>query len=185
MVGARSCLVATVLLLAGCQQGELAPGGADCSSLDRTDCDPGLMCEQVGEDDAACFTQHVLRGRVLDADDMSVIAGASVVARDASGSAVSRVVTTDARGVYLLRVPVPRNRDGSARKTRYTLGANAAGYRAVAPVFALPEVDSSVADIALLPVEGNGPSPWLGPGVREPEHETLAAILPPGANPEG
>jgi hypothetical protein len=166
-------------LLAGCHD-DRGPGGAF----------EGVVCGQVVDGEQACFEQHVLRGRVLDAEELTAISGARVVARDATGAAVSRVAVTDARGVYVLTVQTPPDK-ADARTPRYTLVATAPGYRVFektsvvattseGPAERRPALlESSVTDIALSPIVSDGAAPWLTPA------EPARSVSLPQARPTG
>jgi hypothetical protein len=99
-----------------------------CSPVADTGCGAGLVCEEVVGGQPACFKPVTLQGKVVSTTE-TPIAGATVVARDANGAAVSSVAVTKADGTYTLTVPVRRNPDGTlAADVLYTLRADATGY---------------------------------------------------------
>src|SRR5262245_1542338 len=81
---------------------------AECSTATGEGCDNGQVCEEVEGGNTACFAPLVVTGRVFDLSNDAGIEGATVVARDANGAAVSSVAVSDAEGVYELRVPAKR-----------------------------------------------------------------------------
>ena len=115
-----------------------------CSPSRQTGCssDPGneLACEEVPGGNSGCFSPLHVKGKVFDLSSAAPIAGARVVARDANNAADSDVAETDAAGNYDLRVPVPRNPDGTPLSKDVTLRADAAGYVTfpLAPRVAIP-----------------------------------------------
>jgi hypothetical protein len=95
----------------------------------QTGCESGSVCESVEGSKPACFAPVEVSGRVVDSGNGEALAGARVVARDASGALVSREVATSASdGSFKLTVPVVRKADGSPVAPVFTLRADARGY---------------------------------------------------------
>lgn len=126
----RTMLLAALaaLMATGC-------GGDDesCEVGKADACDDGLVCEAVaGEDDGRCFPETVITGRVLEASDNAGVAGARVVALDATTNApVGAVVTTDATGAFRIPVKFARSvEEGTPDVTSgsFTLRVEAEGY---------------------------------------------------------
>lgn len=185
-------LLAAVLGLPGCGDDEKKPASGVCSVSDRTGCDPGMVCldgadgevgcfcsttrqtgcengdacEEVVGGDPTCFARIVVSGQVVSTVDGGPVEGATVVAQDANGVAVSGVAVTDENGEYELAVSVPRDEDGNpADETLYTLRADALGYQTFPepPRVALPVdmtdasgdppvVESAATTVALIPL---------------------------------
>jgi len=146
-----------------------------CDQYKNEGCDDGQACEAAqGGGDPICATELVVLGRVFDLNSNAGIAGATVVALDANGSAVSYIAVTDSAGNYELQVPTPRNADGSP-STSYeiTLRADSSGYVTFPSGIrqALPfstanptmrnnryEIQLPLTDIGLLPLPPGGPA---------------------------
>ncbi len=126
-----------------------------------------MVCEEVVGSTPACFKPVSIEGKVLSTDGGTPVPGATVLARDANGAAVSSVVVTKTDGTYSLAVPVPRNADGTLATSNvlYTLRADATGYltfpyppREALPVDMgqatgePPVVKSTATDITLVPL---------------------------------
>ena len=156
----------------GCEEGLVCLEGVDgepgcfCSTSRQTGCEEGEACEEVVGGDPACFAPIFVSGQVVSTADGSAVEGATVVAQDANGVAVSGVAVTDENGEYELAVSVPRDEDGNpAGQTLYTLRADALGYQTfpTPPRVALPVdmtdatgepavVESTATQVALIPL---------------------------------
>ncbi len=148
-----------------CKENE--SGTAQCVSCTvgaDSACGEDMVCEEVVGGDPQCFAPIALKGHVFDVTDDSAIEGATLVAQDVNGVAVSEVAVTDAEGNYELQVPVPRDSDGTPQSTSYTLRADAQGYLTFpkAPRTALPidvanaadgVVMSTATDVGLIPLD--------------------------------
>jgi hypothetical protein len=103
-----------------------------CNFDAQTGCKDGKVCEQVsGDADATgCFAPVVVEGRVVRSDDPTQgIEGARVVGRDENGATVSyRIAVSNADGAYSLRVPTPREPDGTPAVPDLLLRADADGF---------------------------------------------------------
>jgi hypothetical protein len=138
---------------------------AACTPATDTGCPTGQVCEEVVGGQPACFAPVTLQGKVVSTTG-TPIEGATVVARDANGAAVSSVGVTKADGSYSLTVSAPRNADGSINaNVLYTLRADATGYQTfpTPPREALPVdmteatgdplvVHTTATDISLIPL---------------------------------
>jgi hypothetical protein len=164
--------VCSVSEQSGCEDGMVCLDGADgepgcfCSMGRQTGCEDGEVCEEVVGGDPTCFAPILISGQVVSTLDGSAVEGATVVAQDANGVAVSGVAVTDENGEYELAVSVPRDEDGNpADETLYTLRADALGYQTfpTPPRVALPvdvtdatgdpaEVESAATQVALIPL---------------------------------
>lgn len=129
-------LASLALAATGCGGSEPAP----CAPGTSEGCPAGQVCEEVMGGMPACFAPLTIEGRVFDAERGTGIAGATVVAIDANGSARSTVVETGADGRYALPIAAPRRSDGSPLTEAITLRASAAGYQTypTAPRIAIP-----------------------------------------------
>ncbi|HEY3235195.1 MAG TPA: carboxypeptidase-like regulatory domain-containing protein [Polyangiaceae bacterium] len=155
---------ALLIPLSACGGNEEKKQPATCTPGLTTECTAGKVCEAVSGGQPACFDPIKVEGKVFDTVTNKGIAGATVVARDANGAAVSGVATTDANGAYSLTVPVTRDAQGNpvVSSATYTLRADAAGYitfpqppREALPVDmsmpAMGVVKNSATDIGLIP----------------------------------
>jgi len=159
----------------GCEEGMVCLEGVDgepgcfCSTGRQTGCEDGEVCEEVVGGDPTCFAPILIAGQVVSTLDGSPVEGATVVAQDANGVAVSGVAVTDENGEYELAVSVPRDEDGNpADETLYTLRADALSYQTfpTPPRVALPVdvtdvtgdpavVESAATQVALIPLPGS------------------------------
>lgn len=164
-----------VLALSGCKKDKSS--STTCTIGDPSSCSSGLVCEEVQGGDPTCFAPVVVRGQVFDATTDAGIAGASVVALDANGAAVTVTATTDASGNYSLTVPAMRDATGAVLAASVTLRVDASGYVSfpTPPRFALPidltaavsmggqlVVDSSVTDVSLFGIPAQIPAVTYG-----------------------
>lgn len=145
-------------------------GQPPCVVGSRDGCDTPLVCEEE-DGQPACVPEFVLEGRVLD-QDAEGIAGAHVVALDASGSPLGLGVT-DLRGGYQIRILWPRDADARPlQPPAVTLFVSAPAYQPfpLPPRVAIPVdlsrstleevparflVSSSSTDVLLLPIQGD------------------------------
>jgi hypothetical protein len=120
------------------------PGGQECQAVTGGQpacfCSPTLnsgcpsdgglemACEEVVGGNSQCFAPLSVKGMVFNLATNAPIEGARVVARDANNAALSGVEVTDAAGNYTLRVPAPRNADGTPVQGAVTLRADASGF---------------------------------------------------------
>jgi len=148
-------------LLGACgDDSDEAPVPETCTHGTSEGCEGGFVCEEVrGAEAPACFAPVVIRGRVFDIATEAGIAGATVVALDANGSARSTVALTEDDGSYDLALPVTRDADGEPLGGIVQLRVAAAGYQAfpLPPREALPiDLDAHVttaADAGAVPME--------------------------------
>ena len=131
-----------VLLCASCGGSETKTT-AECTMDEvgtKAGCGEGMVCAQVTGGAPSCFASVRIDGRIFDSADDSGIEGASVVALDANGSALSSVVSSGADGSYSLPVPVSRMSDGMPADVAVTLRVSASGYQSfpTPPRTALP-----------------------------------------------
>ncbi|HEX6764505.1 MAG TPA: carboxypeptidase-like regulatory domain-containing protein [Polyangiaceae bacterium] len=162
-----SVFALTVPFASGCGDDEPPPKEekAECSTTTGEGCDAGFVCEEVEGGKAACFAPLIVSGRVFDLSNDDGIEGATVVARDANGAAVSSVAVSDADGNYELRVPAKRVSGGGIAASNVTLRADASGFLTFprAPRVALPldlseatgdppELASTLTDVGLIPL---------------------------------
>jgi hypothetical protein len=140
-------------------------GTKSCLVAYQAGCEKGQVCEDVDGRMPACFAAISFQGKVFGALDRKPVAGARVVARDASDAVVSTVAITKEDGTYTLVVPAKRDANGAPVEVKYTLRADASGFQTfpTAPRVALPVsvttatgdpkvVRSAATDIALLPL---------------------------------
>lgn len=176
-----------------------------CSPDDPSTCARGTVCEPVLGSEPACFAPVEIHGRVFDLLSGEAIAGARVMAEEASGRAVGDVAVTRADGSYSLRVPSTRV-DREGRPVGQTLKMSAAardfrpfpsGYRMALPVDTSAPggadgafvIQSPATEIALetLPEAQRG-LPSLSGTVELPKgdrHEVLVAAESGGATVTG
>ncbi len=104
-----------------------------CDPASASSCASGLVCETVPGGQPTCFAPLVVAGRVFDLANPAAasngVVGARVVAFDANRAPASKVTTSAASGAYQLRVPWPRNADGSPVAGSITLRADASGFQ--------------------------------------------------------
>lgn len=130
MTATRSVALAACALLAACGGSSAPP---PCSPTAQTGCATGLVCEEVVGANPGCFDPVVVSGAVSDLSTGTTLAGARVVALDASGAPISHVGLSaagpnPALGSYALSIPMRRNVDGSPDGSTFTLRADRAGY---------------------------------------------------------
>ena len=114
-------------LAAGCSSSSNdSPGG--CNPADASSCQSGQVCEQVAGGGTACAAPVQLSGNVFDLATTNGIAGARVVALDASQAPLAPASVTDANGNYTIAIPATRTSSGSPTGS-VTLRADAAGYQ--------------------------------------------------------
>lgn len=154
--------VALVSCLGGCGGDAGEPRAkSECVLGSSEGCTKDQVCEAVEGGTPACFAPVEIVGQVFDSASGQGIEGAVVVARDASGAAVSGLATTKSDGSYSLVVPVARDGQGNPTNVQVTLRADAAGYLTfpLAPRVALPVemdraadgvVSSGATDVALI-----------------------------------
>ncbi len=163
---AAVAIAACGALVSGCKSNTCDLNKADA-------CDKGEVCEAVEGAEPACFPETALSGRVFDATTNTGIAGARVVAIDATtNAAASDVVLTGEDGSYRIPFQFSRTSDPAAGVTTrsFTLRVASEGYqnfptaiRVAVPVQvtraddpkALPE---NTRDVSLLPIEGADPA---------------------------
>ena len=138
----RLAALATLLFALHCGSDDKKPAGT--CTMDEVgttgSCGDGMVCEEVTGGAPTCFAAVNVEGRIFDSADDSGIEGASIVALDANGSALSSVVFSGADGEYSLPVPVPRKGDGTPSDLAVTLRVAADGYQSfpTPPRTALP-----------------------------------------------
>ncbi len=113
--------------------GSTPPPQNVCDPSAQNPCSSGLVCEQVSGGQPGCFAPLVVSGRTFDLANTNSatngVAGARVVALDASRAPLSPVAISGADGSYSIpTVPATRNPDGSPTGA-VTLRADAAGYQ--------------------------------------------------------
>lgn len=121
-----------LLSVVGCGGDDAEDKPASCDFDAQTGCKDGKVCEMVAGDSATtgCFAPVVVEGKVVRADDPTKgIEGARVVGRDENGATVSfRIAVSGADGAYSLRVPTPRQADGTPAVPSLLLRADADGF---------------------------------------------------------
>jgi hypothetical protein len=160
------------LALTGCKDDKKKDG--TCDPNDASPCTDGQVCEAVVDStEMRCFDPVEVHGNVFDFDTNGGVAGATVVAIDVNGSAVSSGVVSDASGDYELQVPATRDADGNVVSFTVTLRVAASGYLPfpLAPRYAIPIAiaaptlvdgvyvyESGTTNVGLLPVDAGGPA---------------------------
>ncbi|WP_158623289.1 carboxypeptidase-like regulatory domain-containing protein [Corallococcus sp. CA053C] len=157
------------VMLSGC-------GGDDDESCDPSKadaCEGGLVCEEVQGGKAQCFPETAITGKVLNATSQQPVAGARLVALDATTSAAATaVVTSDAQGNYRIPVKLTRSTDAAAdvKSFTYTLRVESKGFlgfpsaiRQAIPLTVNRADDANapaqnVRDVALLPLTHVNPA---------------------------
>lgn len=186
LVMALSCAVATGA--AGCSDDD-----DTCDPQAQTGCDGNEVCEEVVDEEPACFDPVVIRGSVFDLSDQAPIERARVVALDPNRAAASSVALSDADGNYQLAIPTPRNKDGSpASPPTLTLRADASGFQTFPSGirYALPVdtsqpvadddalvVQSSLTDIGLLALEGDAGAGVVSGAVELPDERVGILVV--------
>ncbi|WP_120624228.1 carboxypeptidase-like regulatory domain-containing protein [Corallococcus sicarius] len=145
--------------------------GCDLSKADA--CGGGLVCEEVQGGKPQCFPETAITGKVLNATSQQPVAGARLVALDATTSAAATtVVTSDAQGNYRIPVKLTRSTDTAAdvKSVTYTLRVESEGFlgfpsaiRQAIPLTVNRADDANapaqnVRDVALLPLTGVNPA---------------------------
>jgi hypothetical protein len=149
----------------------VAGGNPSCfCSIDKAtgcaDAGADYVCEAVNGGNSDCFAPLYVKGKVFNLVDQKPIEGARVVARDANNAAQSGIAVTDPNGDYTLRVPAPRDKNGTPVQSEVTMRADAAGFLTFPkpPRVALPvelsaasgdplTVQTSATDIGMLPLQ--------------------------------
>jgi hypothetical protein len=136
-------------LAGGCKDEEMEVAGElgdACEPADEDPCATGLVCEPQG-DAYICAGPVEIHGMVVDALDLAPVAGARVLALDATGAPVSNVAISDADGNYVLPIAVPRDPDGNPdTASTFTLSATALDYQ-IYPSGLQPAFPVSTADV--------------------------------------
>lgn len=161
----------SALTIAGAACGGSDDG--DCDIFTQEGCSSGEICEEVIDDEPACFAPVVVSGSVFDLEDGSAVAGARIVALDGNRSPVSDVAITDENGNYSLPIPSVRDENGDFAGARVTLRADAQGFQSYPGGLrrSLPidtgaaepgdfgwVLDSSLTQIGLLPLDAGAGS---------------------------
>jgi len=92
-------------------------------------CAADLTCAELEGGSFQCHPPLLVRGKVQDAADDTVVEGAHVISLDAQSVAVTDVAVTKQDGSYQLEIPVVRNADGTPRTTSFTLRGAAQSYQ--------------------------------------------------------
>lgn len=156
---------------AGCKKDKSHSGECDPAASDP--CGSAEVCEQTTSGTPMCFAPLEVHGTVTIVGTTTAIGGATVVAIDASNSAISDIVTTAADGTYVLVVPTTRNDDGTPVASDFTLRVAGDGYVPFpqAPRYPIPVststatltdgkyvVDTTTTDVGLLALPAGGPA---------------------------
>jgi len=164
-------VVLVFALIAGCgsQRGRNDHDVGTCD-IDAPNCAEGLVCNVVIDADPRCVVPLTIRGLVLDATDVSVIAAALVQAVDVNGAAVGTSAATGDDGSFTLTVPALRDADGTPVEGSYTLRAQAADFQsfptAIRPALPLDAttatlnddgwvIENALTTVKLLPLPGD------------------------------
>jgi hypothetical protein len=131
-------LVIFSVLAVACGGGDAQP----CNAMTNLGCVPALQCETVqGLAQPTCLPPVVLRGHVRDSSTLRAVAGARVVAFDATGAPLAAATTTGADGGFAFRLRAPRDAAFKPLAQPVSVAAAAAGFgnfpdrwRAAAPV---------------------------------------------------
>lgn len=104
---------------------------SDCTVGDPTSCDPGLVCEPIGNAGTVdCMPPVELRGRVFDLSTGIGLGGAIIHAVDLGGFPTGELTVSGSDGAFTLRVPLVRkDGTGAPEPAQVTLVAEAQGYR--------------------------------------------------------
>lgn len=123
-----ACLPVADMEAGGPEYACLVVRGETCDPLEPY-CADKLTCAEVSDDGHRCFAKVLVRGSVLDAADLSPLAGAHVIAIDEEGVAATDVVSSSDDGGYTLELPVARAEDGTPLDATFTLRAAAQDFQ--------------------------------------------------------
>lgn len=103
--------------------------GGVCDPTMPEFCAPGLSCAELVDGTYQCHVPLLMRGRVLDAADLSGIPDAHVIGLDDESVAVTDIAVSELDGTYELEVPIVREADGTPITENFTLRGSADGYQ--------------------------------------------------------
>ena len=191
MVGPKSILSRSLIVVMIASAGSAACGsddddaGSNCGSVGG-ECAGGQVCESTAGGGRGCFAPLEVSGRVFDVLSDAGLVGATVVALDANGAALSTVVVTGAGGAYRLPLSVARRAGGSPDDVSIKLRVAADSYQPFpfAPREALPvELGSAASVESRLVVQNAATDVGLLPlgDKAHGEHTVSGALGAPGA----